>query len=142
VAFNFNQFDLAQRLSQGTRVALAAERYVDWLERDGPASDPDPTRLRNRIDKFLTDCDTEQIVQACMQPTQNLIKQLSVIEQYLERDIADFDRAKLRVLAAEIYMWLGDMSAAAQQARELRGIRAFEAWVVNLLGTANVRGEE
>lgn len=131
VAFNFNQFDSALNLSPNTRVSMAAQRYSEWLEGRIATSRSCPQLFGNRIDTFLTDFETEEILKRCMQPLDALARDLPALEDRIKRAMSGFDRAKMLVLAAEASAYSGHRDGARWYARELRNTRAFESWVAH-----------
>ena len=128
VAFNFNHFDSASGLSPNTRVSMAAQRYSEWLQGRGAKSKPCPQSFENRIDSFLTDIDTEEIIGHCMQPLDALARDLPALDDRIRRAMSDFDRAKMLLLAAEASAYSGHREGARCYARELRNTQAFDSW--------------
>jgi hypothetical protein len=133
VAFNFNQFNEASHLAPDTRIGVVARRYVAWLGTDGSLSVPGRVGFANKIDRALTDRDTEDVLRFAMEPIRVLKNKLPAIERALVQSISEMDRAKLRVMAAEALLASGNLEAARTHAREIRNVGIFKSWADRVL---------
>lgn len=132
VAFHFNHFGVAAVCSPSTRVASASERFLGWvgLRRPPgwPASETSPT-----MDRLLTDLDTEHVLRWTLGPPAETLAQSRELEAAVERDIPEFDRVKLRVLLAELYLHSERRADAHRHARELRNNPSLGRWAESVL---------
>jgi hypothetical protein len=136
IALNFNQFREAAQLSPPSRVKKVAERYAQWIERAAEVADPKVSGVKDHIDSFLTDRDTEDVLVRSMLPMSKLLLEIPNIEASVKREMPELDRAKVQILAAEVLMAAGERGRAALYARELRSTHAFGAWARGLLDAA------
>ncbi|MBM3852375.1 MAG: C2H2-type zinc finger protein [Verrucomicrobia bacterium] len=126
VAFNLNHFSLAASLAPATRVAAASKKYLAWT-----SSRPAPSCDREGLDQSdsrLTDLDTESIIRWSLLPLGAVGEHRDELEQALQRDISEFDRAKVRLLLTEYLLNVRDFPRAKLHARELWNNPAFGPW--------------
>ena len=50
------------------------------------------------------------------------------MEAFLKRDVAQFDRVKVRILLAEMYTELGEAARAREHAKSVGNLNGFEQW--------------
>ena len=139
VEFHFNHFVGAARLVPFTRVGRVAATFAGWIGADGETDLelPPVAETLNNTDTMFTDWVTEEIFRWAIRPQRDLVGSVVDIEAALHRDIADYDRAKLRVLLTEIYAHSGAIDRAQQYARALRNLRPFEEWAESVIKDAS-----
>jgi hypothetical protein len=130
VEFHFNHFRESARLSPVLRVGLVADRYAAWIEsrRQTRAPQVSADETVNHIESLLTDWETEQIIRWGSRPLPDLLRDADNIESFLNKDLAEFDRVKLRVLLGEIYAKSGEAKRAIEHAKALRHLASLEKW--------------
>jgi len=130
VGFHFNHFRESALLSPELRVGLVADRYAAWIElrRQTRASQISADETVNHIESLLTDWETEQIIRWGSRPLPDLLIDADNIESFLNKDLAEFDRVKLRVLLGEIYAKSGEAKRAIEHAKALRHLASLEKW--------------
>jgi hypothetical protein len=135
VAFHFNHFRVAASCFPSTRIAAASRRLNGWIlgssDTDTGADTFGPTTPS--ADRLLTDLDTEHILRWVLLPSEKTLSQAPEIEDYIDRDIPELDRVKLRVLLAETYRRVGRLADAQRHARELSNNPSLEAWADSFL---------
>jgi hypothetical protein len=128
VAFHFNHFRESALVGNSLRVGAAAGRFERWL---GSKPSPPESRLNIRnetLDPLLTDLETEKIITWVLAPKRVAWRQLVDIEANVKQDIAEFDRAKLHMILAELYLGQGERQKAKRHARELLNAPALGHW--------------
>jgi hypothetical protein len=127
VAFHFNQFGEAQQLGGSSRIGSVGQIFQNWI--NGITANPQigVTAATNlAYDQILTDWDTERIIiRVC---TAEPVLQFRDTTSLLHENIAELDRAKLWILAAEVCRKNGDQAEAAKYARNLLNNPSFGAW--------------
>lgn len=131
IAFHFNHFKDAQRLSPSTRLGDVAARFANWTDSRAVLppqtfSSASPEALA--LERLVTDSDTEQILDWGRRPLADLTSHVNDIEQYLNRDLAEFDRVKLHVLLGETFAKIGSVDSALKHAKAMRNLRQLESW--------------
>jgi hypothetical protein len=138
VAFHFNHFEDAVRLAPvDSRIGGVASRYVRWLgsRSAGPRRRSSATQASESLEALVTDWDTEQILRHANRPMADLKGHADEVETFLKRELAEFDRVKVRVLLAEIYAATGDASRARQHVKAVWNVPALERWSENMMST-------
>ena len=97
--------------------------------------------MGNWVDSWVTDQETEQIVFWTKQPKEGLVQEANEMEAFLRRDVAEFDRVKVRILLAELYWALGDTSRASNHAKSVGSLHAFEDWAKRRIQPDSRRAE-
>ena len=143
IEFHYNHFAEAALKGHGSRIGEAAKRYQRWLHPLGgdatsPAHGP---AMGNWVDSWVTDQETEQIVFWTMLPKERLVQEANEMEAFLKRDVAEFDRVKVRILLAELYWALGDTSRASDHAKSVGSLHAFEDWAKRKIQPDSRRAE-
>ena len=136
VAFHFNHFrDAAGLATDASRVGSVSARYAAWLERTRTmlTSLPVVVARADPIETLVTDWETEQILRQASRPLAALASTTGELEAFLNRDVAEFDRVKVRMLLAEVYSADGDIERSLKHARTLRNLPALERWSENLI---------
>ena len=129
IEFHHNHFADAARKGRTSRTGEAARMFESWLH----AHDEDTTNAGqgsatgNGLDSWVSDQDTDQIVFWTLQPKEGLIREAEKMEAFVRRDVAEFDRVKVRILLAEMYWAMGEKSRASEHAKSV-GSRAFDDW--------------
>src|SRR5207244_2195366 len=119
--------------SPSSRVGAASRRYLRWIRPSGESAESPVSSEGQILDDLLTDLDTEQLLRWVLMPVDGVLAAASEIETTIRRDIPEFDRAKLRVLIAEVYTQAGKEGKAKQHARELWNNPAFGPWAESIL---------
>lgn len=142
IEFHHNHFPEAARKGRGSRTGEAAGKFRRWLHahgNDATKSGQGPVAC-NGLDNWVSDQDTDQIVHWTLQPKERLVREAETMEAFVRRDIADFDRVKVRILLAEMYWAMGEAARAAEHAKSV-GSKAFEDWAkTRSLPTSGHRG--
>jgi hypothetical protein len=136
VEFHFNHFRESARLSPDLRVGRLAHRYANWIESRSQAPEPQPAAempASQRDDAQVTDWETEKIVRWGIRPLADLSREADDIESFLNSDLAEFDRVKLRVLLGELYAVSGNERRALEHAKALRNVAGLEGWAETLI---------
>lgn len=135
VAFHFNHFRESALIGNNLRVGAAAGRFVRWLGgKQSPVESTRPTsRVNDTLDPLLTDLESEKIITWLLAQKRVALRQLSDIEANLKQDIAEFDRAKLHMILAELYLGQGEGQKAKRHARELLNAPALGHWAERLI---------
>jgi hypothetical protein len=130
VGFHFNHFRESARLSPNLRIGSVADRYAAWIEsrRQARAPQPPADETVNHTESLLTDWETEQIIRWGSRPLPDLLRDAENIESFLNKDLAEFDKVKLRVLLGEIYAESGEAKRAMEHAKALRHLPSLEKW--------------
>ena len=130
IEFHHNHFSEAALKGRNSRIGFAARKYERWLHaRASEATSAPPAQaIGNGLDSWVTDQETEKIVHWAMQPTETLSREADEMEAFLRRDVAEFDRVKVRILLAEMYSALGEASRASEHAKSVGSLRGFEQW--------------
>jgi hypothetical protein len=132
VAFHFNQFDIAMRRTFSPRVARASIRLHQLLNGEGGESVKEGILLSGSMDVAMCDGETEMALDLCCLPlnaayTGHFESALSDLNRFEQ-----FDQLKVRVIAAEHFMEIGDFKRAAEVASPLRHNRLSESWCSGL----------
>jgi hypothetical protein len=134
VAFHYNHFARSLELGGNLRVGIAAGRFERWLEGDvGGARAALSLSYNDSLEKLLTDFETERLISWSVARSEIILPQLQDIESILQQDIPEFDRAKLRILLAEIYSSQGDAQKAKPHVRELLNNPTLGHWAEHLI---------
>ncbi len=134
IEFHFNHFQAAASLATpALRVGRVSGRYAGWIGSARPSSPSEPTAVEpvEPLEVLVTDWETEQILRWASQPLADLATETEGFARFLNRDTAEFDRVKVRILLAEIHSVSGNREAALSQARALRNVPALERWSQN-----------
>ena len=132
VAFHFNQFDIAMRRTFSPRVARASIRLHQLLNGEGGESVREGISISDSMDVAMCDGETEMVLDLCCLPlnaayTAHFEAALSDINRFEQ-----FDQLKVRVMATENFMEIGDFKRATEVASPLRHNRLSEAWCTGL----------
>ena len=129
IGFHFNHFREAAALGADTRVGQAASRCADWVagRLAFPTEQPSPGKPVSHLDRLITDWETERIVGWIANPVPSSDR-AEEIESFLRRDLAEYDRVKLRMLLGELYGAVGDVYQAGRHAKALRNVPGLERW--------------
>jgi hypothetical protein len=142
VAFHFNHFRDAARLSPVSRLGLAAERFATWTEsRREQAVPPAPPGDRADLEALVTDWDTERIIRWCVRPLPDLSRSTDEIEEALGSDLAEFDRVKLHILLGEIHAASRSRERALEHARALRNVPDLGTWAEGMIRALSEGGD-
>ncbi len=134
IAFHFNHFQEAMDLAGNSRVGIAAARYSRWLKGDLDGARGVLAREHDdKLEKLLTDAETERLVAWCVVGPEVLRQQWSDLDSLVARDLPETDRAKLHILLAEDAAERGNVSDARRHARELRNNPGLGEWAERLL---------
>lgn len=104
-----------------------------WLLTQPAPSSRDPRAAS--LDATVTDLDTERLLMWAILPLNDLLSRERELSATIDRDIPEFDRAKLRLLLAESYRAAGRHSDASVHARELLNSATFGRWAETVLET-------
>lgn len=130
IEFHHNHFREAVQNGRNSRIAMAARKYLRWLDGDGgevsTGSELRPSSTT--LEQWVTDRETEEIVRWTVRPVQSLAPQATDLEAFLRRDVADFDRVKVRILLSELYSAVGETARAVNHAKNLENWPGFEDW--------------
>lgn len=138
ITFHFNRFSESIDLAGKSRVGIASGRFDRWLARNtAGAKKLLAGTFDTRIEKLLTDYESERLIAWCVADPKALISHVMDIESLIRQDIPEFDRTKLRVLLAELYMDLGNRAKARNHARDLRNNPTFGPWAESVLERIN-----
>ncbi len=142
IAFHFNHFREAIQLAGGynSRVSIAAERYALWVSGDPAANVLLSRKWDEQLEQLLTDFETERLVSWSVANSKKISKYLGDIEALLQKEMPEFDRAKLRILLTETYALKGNTLDAKRHARELINNPGFAVWSENLIQRLSVKG--
>lgn len=134
IEFHFNHFRDSARLSPGSRVARVASRYANWMEcRRNSIAPQDFHEQASALEALVTDWETEQIIRWGISPLADLAKQTEDVEEFLKRDLPEFDKVKLHVLLGEAYAAAGRPDFALRHAKTLRNLAAMEEWAESVI---------
>ena len=130
IEFHHNHFPEAATSGGNSRIGRAAWKYQRWLgPRAGePTGTPKPPQTTNALEQSVTDRETEQIATWAIQPAWILTREAKEMEAFVKRDVAEFDRVKVRILLSEMYAAIGDAPRAIDHAKDLSHIHGFEEW--------------
>ena len=130
IEFHHNHFREAAVNGRNSRIAEAARKYLRWLDGVGGEAPivSEPESTSSTIERWVTDRETDEIVRWTMEPAPTLARQATVLEAFLKRDIADFDRLKVRILLSEMYAAVGETARAVDHAKSLGNLKGFEEW--------------
>jgi hypothetical protein len=141
VAFHFNHFRDSALIGSNLRVGAAAGRFGGWLGHKPFAGESRLiSQLNQTLDPLLTDLETEKIITWVVAQKRVALRQLPDIEANLKQDIAEFDRAKLHMILAELYLGNGEGQKAKRHARELLHAPALGHWAERLLDRVKAEG--
>ena len=135
IEFHFNHFQDAARLSPGSRVGRVATRYAAWIDRSRKPimAVSEESEAPNNIESLVTDWDSETILRWGSRPLLDLARDIEDIETFLDRDIGEFDKIKLRVLLGEFFSASGNADSALMYVKRLRNVLGFEEWAETLI---------
>lgn len=142
VAFHFNQFELAAQLLPEQRVGVVAQHF-NWFLRQ-PTRRLRPPSMTNAdvgMEKMLSDFQTERILSWCCSASPFAGRE-NQLEALLQDDLAEFDRAKARLLTVEAMVEAGNVVPAATLAREVSNDSTFGAWAQRIVGLSRAAGGE
>ena len=133
VAFHFNQFEVAMRRTFSPRVARAAIRLHQLLNGDGGQSVKEGIQISDSMDVGMCDGEIEIVLDLCCLPleaayTKHFEATLADIDRFVQ-----FDQLKVRVMATEHFMEIGEFKRAVEVASPLRHNRLSEAWCIGLM---------
>ena len=130
IEFHHNHFAEAALRGGNSRIGQAARAYQRWLDaRDGDATCVSERHsARDALEKWVTDRETEEIARWAVRPLRALANEATKMEAFLKRDVAEFDRVKVRILLSEMWASVGDMTQAIEHAMSLRHRSRFEQW--------------
>ena len=130
IEFHHNHFPEAALKGGDSRIGEAARKYQIWLQARGDERTKEtPGRVAGYgLDSWVTDEETEQIVHWTVQPEERLLGEVQQMEAFLRRDVAEFDRVKVRLLLAETYWMSGERSRASKHAKSVGSRRGLEEW--------------
>jgi hypothetical protein len=136
VEFHFNHFrDAARLVSAASRIGSVSARYATWVEsrRSNRRHVPAATTPLNEPEACLTDRETELILHSASQPLTSLANDHANLTALLNKEVAEFDKVKIRMLLAEAFSAIGDADRALQHAKALRNLPALEHWSEDLI---------
>lgn len=131
VCFHFNHFAAACGYSPASRVGCVSDRMQRWIL--SQVAPPPPRFRAGTIDAAVTDLDTERLLTWACLPPNDLLSHEPELKAAIDRDIPEFDRAKLRLLLAESYRAAGRYPDASVHARELLNSSTFSRWAETIL---------
>lgn len=135
VAFHFNHFREAARLGATSRLGQVAQRYATWIECSPPPNIPDSVGHQvTRLDSLITDWETEQIIRWATRPLPDLFGHLADVQAFLTQDLVEFDKMKLHVLLAQLWLSRGHAPNAVAHAKALRNVPALGQWSEAIIG--------
>ena len=130
IEFHHNHFREVVLNGRNSRIAGAARKYLRWL--DGHSGETptgsEPQSTSSTLERWVTDRETEEIARWTMLSAQTLFRHRTDLEAFLELDVADFDRVKVRILLSEMYTAVGETAWAADHAKSLGNLKGFEDW--------------
>jgi hypothetical protein len=132
IEFHFNHFLATSRLSPGSRVGNVANRFVGWLSGNNQVSGKISTG-KEIPEKLITDLQTEKILQWCATDSSTLLSMEEEIKSFVETDIPEFDKVKLRVLLAETYAATGLINIAKIHAHGLINKPGLDIWAARII---------
>ena len=143
IEFHFNHFRDAARLSPDSRVGIVAARYAAWIacKRQSLILVSAANEALSNIEKLVTDWRSEAILRWGCRPLLELAKDVGNVEAFLGRDLAEFDKIKLRVLLGEFHAASGHAGHALKYAKELRNVLGFDEWAESLIQTLSEDSE-
>lgn len=135
IEFHFNHFADAFRLAPESVVGMASCQYQHWLSGQAPTerSRLDVGVRSTGVERMLTDLETDRIVGWVLRAPHTLAAELPEIESMLKREIAEYDRVKLRILLAEAYVVIDDRTSALRHSRALRNLTGLGNWAERLI---------
>lgn len=130
IEFHHNHFREATQSGRCSRIEIAARKFLRWLHWDGGGtSTHSETQLSNiAFERWVTERETEEIVRWTMCSPRTLARQATALEAFVKRDVADFDRVKVRILLSELYAATGNATRAIYHAKSLQNLQGFEDW--------------
>ena len=118
IDFNLNLLASVERRDPASRVGTASIHLLAWgrgdLSGTGGVSKP-----RTRVDRALTDTDTEAIVAWSCQELADLANRLDEIEEFARKPLAELDKTKCQLILAALYLHRGEYKLANEHARKL-----------------------
>ena len=128
VAFHYNQFDLAMRKTRSPRIARVARRFRTLLSAAADGSAADPPVDKTSLDYVLSDNQTERIVSWCAIPLDGSPADVVADMERAISAIEPTDAVKLRLIAAEHHLAVGNVERGIEHVAALRHSRDFEQW--------------
>jgi hypothetical protein len=135
VDFHFNHFQESSCKGSRSRLGPVASRFAAWVENREQIRGPHFGSDLNfeHLEILVTEWDTEQIIRWGARPLDDLRRNVSEIEGFLNRDLAEYDKVKLHILLGEIYAAVGEKHNALKHAKALRNLAALEKWAENVI---------
>jgi hypothetical protein len=134
IAFHYNHFEDCIAAAGTSRVGLIATRFECLLRGDAVgAATAVAAKGADKLERLLTDAQTEQIIAWCSSPSKTVSGQANEIESFIQRDLPETDRAKLRMVLAESALSNNHLAEARRHARELRNNPVLGPWSESLL---------
>lgn len=143
IGFHFNHFGETACRAAGARVGRAAKMFESWvscIDPGEPIVQASETEL-GRIEKYVTDWDTERIVAWSTQPFDGLAEHTEDLEEFLAGNTSDYDGAKVHMLLAEIYFRIGNSEKSLSHAKALRNMPTMELWAESMI-KKNIEGSD
>jgi hypothetical protein len=132
VAFHYNQFDRAMTKTKSQRVAEVSMRFQAILKAESWLAADLSLPPRSSLDFALSDSVIEQVLEWSSLPLDGTADSDLVIDMSASiQSQRPYDALKLHLVAAEHWLAMGDVSAAARSAEHLRHGRIAESWYSN-----------
>jgi len=137
VAFHFNQFDTAQRLSAGTRLGVVAGRFATWLGEPAKGREQATAAKQWSWDTYLTDFQTERFIKWTLMSSNDRRAHVQEIEDTMGGAGPEVDKPKAAMLLVDACRAGDDRAGVRRYARELRHTPGFEIWSERILAEAD-----
>ena len=127
VAFHYNQFELAVDYSRSPLISSVAMRFVDIL--NGSESLDSGSLLvpdRAAFDLVLADAQTESVLRTCVLPFSG--QDSRALRRQIDETISEYNKQKLRVVAAEAAFLAAEHGIAREFADPIRDVPGFDGW--------------
>jgi hypothetical protein len=132
IEFHFNHFEETFLLAGRARIGFAASRYNGWLKGELIENSFERGLGKNEsgdaLEMSVTDWETEEIARWAVSPLSSLQSEIGKMQEFLARDVSQYDVMKLNILLAEIYSHVGESELSKEHAKNLRNIPAVEEW--------------
>lgn len=134
IAFNLNHFEDAHNQAPVGCLQHAAVLFSGLLEGFPWQLEYERQEFEsNALIDLLTDHDTLQILRWAELGSNELVSCIDDLQGQLKRNISDYDKFKIKMLAAEVLAFKGDATGARQVAREFMSNQSTQVWAEALM---------
>lgn len=143
ISFHFNHFEETVCCVAHSRVGLVARLFNSWITCVDPNKSifQTPNVERGWMEKYVTDWDTERIVEWSSQSLDELAERTEELEEFLTGNASNYDMVKVHILLSEIYFQINDCQKSILHAKSLRNMPGMECWVECMINK-NIEGKD